>query len=276
AVTTGINVRYRRTEIGHILGQSGAKMLVAATGWHDADFRALVESLRPGLPELATIAWLDPDAIRASTRAIVDGLAGTPPVGEPEPEDPVAIVFTSGTTGAPKGAWYTHRSLLALAEIEDRRHAGGAPRFPKHLAAGLSFAHVGSMARIAIQIGHLGSSIIQDGFDTALMLETIERERLVHLGCFPTQAIMLLDHPDRPRRDLSSLQSVLLGGAPSSPALIRRVQDVLGVTVVVRYSSTEVGIATSSLADDPIDVLSTTVGKATPGVELRVVDAENR
>jgi acyl-CoA synthetase (AMP-forming)/AMP-acid ligase II len=107
------------------------------------------------------------------------------------------------------------------------------------------------------------------------MLETIERERLEHLGCFPTQAIMLLDHPDRPRHDLTSLRSVLLGGAPSSPALIRRVQETLGVTVVVRYSSTEVGIATSSLTDDPIDVLSTTVGKATPGVELRIVDAEN-
>src|SRR6185369_6081038 len=97
-----------------------------------------------------------------------------------------------------------------------------------------------------------------------------------HLGCFPTQAIMLLDHPDRPRRDLSSLKSVLLGGAPSSPALIRRVRETLGVTVVVRYSSTEVGIATSSLADDAIDVLSTTVGKPTEGVELRIVDAENR
>jgi acyl-CoA synthetase (AMP-forming)/AMP-acid ligase II len=132
------------------------------------------------------------------------------------------------------------------------------------------------MARIAIQIGGQGSSIIQDTFDTAVMLETIERERLEHLGCFPTQAIMLLDHPDRPRRDLTSLKSVLLGGAPSSPALIRRVQETLGVTVVVRYSSTEVGIATSSLADDAIDVLSTTVGKATEGVDLRIVDAENR
>jgi acyl-CoA synthetase (AMP-forming)/AMP-acid ligase II len=87
---------------------------------------------------------------------------------------------------------------------------------------------------------------------------------------------MLLDHPDRPRRDLSSLKTVLLGGAPSSPALIRRVQETLGVTVAVRYSSTEVGIATGSLADDPIDVLATTVGKPTPGVELRIVDGENR
>lgn len=276
AVTTGINVRYRRIEISHVLRQSGAKLLLAAASWHDADFRGIVEALRPQLPELREIVWLEPDAIRASTRAVVDDLGGAGAADAAAPDDPVAIVFTSGTTGAPKGAWYTHRGLLALAAIEARRHPGGAPRFGKHLAAGLSFAHVGSMARVAIQIGTLGSSIIQDAFDTAVMLETIERERLEHLGCFPTQAIMLLDHPDRPRHDLTSLRSVLLGGAPSSPALIRRVQETLGVTVVVRYSSTEVGIATSSLADDPIDVLSTTVGKATPGVELRIVDAGNR
>jgi acyl-CoA synthetase (AMP-forming)/AMP-acid ligase II len=275
AVTTGINVRYRRIEIGHVLRQSGAKLLLATASWHDADFRGIVEALRPQVPELREIVWLEPDAIRASTRAVVDDLGGAAAPDAAVPDDPVAIVFTSGTTGAPKGAWYTHRGLLALAAIEESRHAGGAPRFTKHLAAGLSFAHVGSMARVAIQIGTLGSSIIQDAFDTAVMLETIERERLEHLGCFPTQAIMLLDHPDRARHDLTSLRSVLLGGAPSSPALIRRVQETLGVTVVVRYSSTEVGIATSSLADDPIDVLSTTVGKATPGVELRIVDAGN-
>ena len=204
AVTTGINVRYRRTEIGHVLRQSGAKLLLAVTEWHDADFRATVDELRPDLPELAHVEWLAPDAIRASTRAVVDGLGGTPPSGGPAPDDPITIVFTSGTTGAPKGAWFTHRNLLALAAIESRRHAAGGPRFTKHLAAGLSFAHVGTMARLAIQIGTVGGSIIQDAFDTAVMLETIERERLEHLGCFPTQAIMLLESgAPAPRPDVA-------------------------------------------------------------------------
>jgi acyl-CoA synthetase (AMP-forming)/AMP-acid ligase II len=275
AATTGVNVRYRRTEIGHLLRQAGAKVLLAVTTWHDADFRAIVDEVRPDA--LCEVVWLEPDAIRAGTRAVVDDLASGPvPPDAAAPDDPVAIVFTSGTTGAPKGAWYTHRNVLALAEIEARRYPGGAARFGKHLAAGLSFAHVGFMARIAIQIGTRGASIVQDAFDPGVMLETIARERLEHLGCFPTQAIMLLDHPERARHDLSSLKSVLLGGAPSSPALIRRVQETLGVQVVVRYSSTEVGIATGSLPDDPIDVLATTVGKATPGVELRVVDEGNR
>src|SRR5204863_477391 len=100
-------------------------------------------------------------------------------------------------------------------------------------------------------------------------------ERLEHLGGIPTQVVMLLDHPDRARRDLSSLKSVLLGGTPSSPELVRRVRDTLGVEVSVRYSSTEVAIATASLADDPPERLATTVGRPTPGVALRIVDERN-
>src|SRR6185295_9781210 len=276
--TAGINVRYRRTEIGHILRRSGARLLIAVERWHDADFRTAVDGMRRDLPELRDVVWLSSELLQSSTTGAVDALGGAGGTVDNRvaSDDPVAIVFTSGTTGIPKGAFYTHQNLLALAEIEGRRHASGAPPFPKHLAAGLSFAHIGTMARIAVQIGNRAASLVHDTFDPAAVLEVIERERLPHLGGIPTQIIMLLDHPDRPHRDLSSLEAVLIGGAPAAPALIRRIQESLGVVVSVRYSSTEVGIATASLADDPPEVLATTVGKATPGVELRIVDGDNR
>lgn len=276
AVTTGINVRYRGTEIGHVLRRADARLLLAVDVWHDADFRTIISSA--SVEPACDVVWCPADALRESTAALVHAIAGDAPAA-PEgatPDGPVAIVFTSGTTGAPKGACYTHRNLLALAAIERRRHPGGVPPSRTHLAAGLSFAHVGTMARIAVQIGTRGNVLMHDTFDPAAVLEAVERERITHLGAIPTQAIMLLDHPDRPRRDLSSLRSVLVGGAPSSPALIRRLQDTLGVSVSVRYSSTEVGIATGSLPDDPPERLATTVGRPTPGVELRIVDDENR
>src|SRR5438445_12898393 len=106
------------------------------------------------------------------------------------------------------------------------------------------------MARIAIQLSERGATLIHDAFDPAAVLETIERERLDALGGIPTQVIMLLDHPDRARRDLSSLRSVLLAGAPSSPELIRRGRDTLVVEVSVRYSATAVAVATSAMAGD--------------------------
>ena len=277
AIVTGINVRYRRTEIGHILRRSGAAVLLAVERWHDADFRAAVSGLRPELSELREVAWLPAPRLAESTAGAVAELGGgdAPRAVAVAADDPVAIVFTSGTTGVPKGACFTHRNLIAVAEIEERRHAGGGSPFATHLAAGLSFAHIGTMARIAIQLRHRGATLIHDSFDPAAVLETIERERLAHLGGIPTQIIMLLDHPERARRDLSSLESVLIGGAPSSPELIRRVRDTLHVEVSVRYSSTEVGIATASIAGDPAGRLATTVGKPTPGVELRIVDERN-
>ncbi len=271
AVTTGINIRYRRTEIGHVLERAAPRLLLGVARWHDADFRTMV-----AWPDCE---WIDAGALRAGTAAVVERLAGDTPAAPDiavDPEDPAAIVFTSGTTGRPKGAWYSHRSILALAEIEARRHADRTGQPPVHLAAGTSFAHVGTMARIAIQLGTRGCSLIHDSFDAAAVLETIARERLTHIGTFPTQAIMLLDHPERPHHDLRSLRAVLLGGAPSPPALIRRVQRELGADVSVRYSSTEIGIATASLPDDPVDVLASTVGKPTPGVELRITGDDGR
>lgn len=227
AITTGINVRYRRTEIAHVLARAGARYLLAVDRWHDADFRSTVEPLRPDPPELRDVVWLAADRLRATTAGAVADLG--PPVG--------------GTaTGAPKGAWHMHRSLLALVEIERRRYAGGIPERKKHLAAGVSFAHVGTMTRVGVQIAHLGASLVHDAFDAAAVLQTIERERLAHLGGIPTQVVMLQDHSDRPRRDLSSLRSVLIGRAPAAPELIRRVRDEFAVEVSVRYSSTEVGI----------------------------------
>lgn len=278
AVTAGINVRYRRTEVGHILRRSGAKILLAVERWHDEDFRRVLDEIRGDLAELREVVWFDADLLRRSTEEAVEQFAGEARVAEVEvsADDAAAIVFTSGTTGIPKGAWYTHRNLLALAQIDTRRYASGVPPFQKHLAAGLSFAHVGTMTRIGIQIGHVGSSLIHDSFDPAAVLEVIEREKLHHLGAIPTQIIMLLDHPDRPKRDLSSVKSILLGGAPSSPALVRRIQESFGAVVSMRYSSTEVGIATASLPDDPPEILTTTVGKPTAGVELRIVDEANQ
>lgn len=280
AVTTGINIRYRRHEVEHLLRQAGARVLLAVREAHGTKLESILASIAGDLPELEDVVWLDPESLSADTRGAVVSIAGEEAYeavdDAGDPDDPVAIVFTSGTTGRPKGAWYTHRNLMALVEIETRRYADGAIPYRKHLAAGLSFAHMGTMLRVALQIGHRAASIVHDTFDPAAVLETIERERLVHLGAIPTQMVMLLEHPDRVRRDLTSLRSILLGGAASSPTLIRRIAEAFSATISVRYSSTEVGIATASLPEDSLERLTTTVGRATPGVELRIVDPKNR
>src|SRR5947207_14502397 len=105
AITTGINERYRRTEIGHILGRSGAALVLAVERWHDADFRAAVEGLRSGLPELREVVWYPAARLAASTAGAVADLGGSGPAPAVAggPARPVAIVVTCGQSGWPDG-----------------------------------------------------------------------------------------------------------------------------------------------------------------------------
>src|SRR5204863_1052070 len=116
------------------------------------------------------------------------------------------------------------------------------------------------------------TTVLTERWTARATLEAIERERLTVLGGIPTQlALMLLD-PDFGSFDLSSLRSCQMGGGPASPELVRRVREGFGVPVIVRYSCTELGLATGTRRGDPDDVVAETVGRPLPEVSLRIVD----
>src|SRR5262249_61221187 len=111
AVTTGINARYRRTEIGHILARARPRLLLAVERWHDADFRAMVDPL-PGRPE---VVWLGADELRNDTREVVQRIAGSAApaaAGAGSPPAPAAIVLTHRATARATGARHARRRLL--------------------------------------------------------------------------------------------------------------------------------------------------------------------
>jgi acyl-CoA synthetase (AMP-forming)/AMP-acid ligase II len=290
-LTAGVNPRLGNPEIEHVLRDCGARAAIAIDRFGDREYATRVNSLRSAIPDLERVF------VVASER--VD-LAIEPPAvfrpGEPEPfrnllavppgealdllrttslgpDDPVAIVYTSGTTGKPKGAVFAVRNLEAVART---RSEMGTVRGDRALTAGTPFAHIGYMTKITAHIEDLQTVVILDSFSARKVLETVERERITHLGGVPTQWALMLRDPEFDRFDLSSVRAGAIGGAPFTPELVREIRRRFRIELTTRYSCTEIGLGTGSRPDDPEELLAETVGRAGSEVELRVVDEERR
>jgi acyl-CoA synthetase (AMP-forming)/AMP-acid ligase II len=236
AITTGINTRLGPPEIASILERTRPRVVVRAE---------------------------DLDAIRAAyTNEPLSRLSRI------EPDDPVAIVWTSGTTGMPKGAVFDHRNLRAVAIGAG---AMGAP-FDVRLAP-LPFAHVAFMSRPWEEIENVITTVITPTPWTAAdALHLMARERVTVGQGVPTQWRLVLDHPDFVVSDLSSLRIAGTGAATVPPELVREMETRLGCPVVIGYTSTEAAITTGTVPGDSPEVISQTVGRARVNVDLEVVD----
>ena len=252
-VVTAINPRLGRREIAAIL--------------HRAD-PALVLLDREAFADcpVTAPAVIDRSALRT------DG----PPLGERRPRlteaDPAVIVWTSGTTGTPKGAWFDHRNLRAAVE------SAGPMAHPYDVRLVVApFAHAGYMAKPWEQIAWGVCLVIAPTpWSPAEMLRLMVDERVTIAGGAPTQWLKLLEQPGLADADLSCLRLGGVAMAPASPELVERVTRATGAPLIVRYSMTESPSVSSTQPDDPPDVQYRTVGRAVTGMELKVVDDHGR
>jgi fatty-acyl-CoA synthase len=186
------------------------------------------------------------------------------------PEDPSQIQYTSGTTGFPKGALLHHRGITNNARLIAQRlqaPSGGTWLNPMPLfhVAGCVINLLGALQTRAKQV--------LCPFDPGLLLELIESERGNSLVAASTMLIMLMEHPDFARRDLSSLRSLALGGMLIPPDLVRRAEATLGIPVGIVFGMTELcGIATQTRPDDLPEDRARTIGRALPQTEVKIVD----
>lgn len=274
AVAVPFNYLYRTEELRYVLEQSGCNVLITMTGFMGLDQLGMLDEIAPGwdgreqtaLPELREVVVLSTDGrSRDGVRTVADleqlGAPGTADGGGAGPGDVADILYTSGTTGSPKGVLITHdasqrtgfASALTRAFEDGRRILFSLPCY--HM-----FGYVeGLMA--AMMVG--GAIIPQTAFDPGRYLKGIERHRATDILCVPTMTVALLEHPDVTTRDLSSLRAILSGAAPAPVWLWEKVRDGLGVDeIVTGYGMTEQGGAmTLSLPEDPLEVMATTVGR---------------
>jgi acyl-CoA synthetase (AMP-forming)/AMP-acid ligase II len=188
----------------------------------------------------------------------------------PVPNDPSDVVFTSATTGSPKGVVMAHgqtlRAYLDWCEWADLRADD------RYLIANPFFHIFGYKAGCLACLMRGATNLPVAVFDAGTVLELVERERISVLPGPPTIYQSLLDHPDRDRRDISTLRLAVTGAADIPVELIRRVREELPFErILTGYGLTEAGTVTGSRPDDDFEHIATTVGVPWPGFEVRTV-----
>ena len=280
AIWLGYHPRYQMPEFRHTTGLAEPKVLVAFRHIHGRDYARELNALKAEFPSVERTVVLDnalegaegAEAFLAAGESIDDARleAARQAVSS---DDSAVIIFTSGTTGVPKGAMVRHRALLLGAATELSHWPMARPRM-LHMMPVNHIAGVGMTGVFGIFAG--GTLVFQDRFEAGDMLRLIEEERLDHVLGSPVQFHMMGHHPELATRDLSSLKFLTWGGAPMATALVKRLTELPG-ELRTSYGMTELGqYVTYTDPDASFEVLSKTIGRPHPGYDIRVADAEGR
>lgn len=283
AVLVTANTALKRDELAYILGKSRARALIFGRGLANNDFAATVAGLaRERLPRLRLTIGMDgaraADSIALEEVVAAASTADRAALKDVElrlsRDDVINMQYTSGTTGFPKGVMLTHRNLVqnaaAIAPILDFRPGD-------RLCLCVPLFHCFGCVIGTLVAHETGAALVLvEGFDAAVVLDTIERERATALYGVPTMFIAELAAQRARPRDLGSLRVGVMAGAPCPESVMREAEAQLHIPgLVIAYGLTEAspGVTLSS-PTDPIDVRATTVGKALPGIDVRIADPE--
>ncbi|MEU6991463.1 FadD3 family acyl-CoA ligase [Streptomyces sp. NPDC046465] len=290
AVLVPLNTRFKGAEAAYVLARSRAKLLFITGTFLGTSYvaslrRAAVEGPGegplPGLPHLEQVVVLSDDAPQ-SFRTWKDFLASGDPVsGEAvrtraasvDGSAPSDIIFTSGTTGRPKGAVLTHAQTLRCYDVWS--DLAGLREGDRYLIVNPFFHTFGYKAGIIACLMRGATMVPQPVFNVDTVLANVAAERISVLPGPPTLHQSILDHPSRGQHDLSALRLVVTGAAVVPLRLVERLRAELRIaTVLTAYGLSEAsGIVTMCRRGDPVEVVAATSGRAIPDTEVRVVTA---
>lgn len=298
AILVNINPAYRTSELEYALNKAGVSCLIVAPQFKTSDYMAMLAEIAPEmascppgrlratrLPALRAVVQLGPKprqgalafealmergnrAVRTRLDAITASL---------HPDDAINIQFTSGTTGAPKGATLSHRNIVnnAISTARAMRLQPG-----EGLCIPVPFYHCFGMVLGNLAACAYGAAMVIPGeaFDARDTLAAIDAEGCAAVHGVPTMFQAMLDHPEFDSFDMRSLRTGIMAGAPCPEPLMRRVMERMHCReITIGYGMTETSpISFQSAVDDPMDRRVSTVGRIQPHVECKVVDAEGR
>ncbi len=285
AAVATMNTRFKGHEGAYNIRTSGARMLFTVTDFLDTDYVSLLDDADGGMPDCIeeivvfrgpprspasgdTVAW--DDFLGRAEQVSSDDVAAR--FAAVEGGDMCDIIFTSGTTGAPKGAMMGHeasiRAFWAWSDVIGLRSDD------RHLIINPFFHAFGLKAGILACILRGATIVPHPVFDVPSVVKRIEEERITMIPGPPAIYQTILNDPSLSSRDLSSLRLAVTGAAPVPVELLARMRDELGFeTVVTGYGLTEAhGILTMNRHDDPLELISASDGRAIEGVEVITVD----
>ena len=275
-VLVNINPAYRTHELAYALNQSGCRFLIAAPSYLTSNYQAMVASVQDQTPELErTVFFWSPEwealiAGDAQYQASVEDLRG-----QLNPDDPINIQYTSGTTGFPKGATLTHRNIL-----NNGYFVGELQRLTEQdrMCIPVPFYHCFGMVMGNLACTSHGATMVipSDGFDAARTLEAVSQERCTALYGVPTMFIAELAFKDFTKFDLSSLRTGVMAGAPCPVAVMKQCIERMHLReVTICYGMTETSpVSTQTLPEDSLVHRTETVGRAHPHVDIRIAHPE--
>jgi acyl-CoA synthetase (AMP-forming)/AMP-acid ligase II len=285
-VLVPINTRFKGAEAGYVLQKSGACLMFTVSDFLDTDYTRMLEDARAeyGLEGLRTVVVLRGDAEYPAASwdefLGVGGLVKAQEAGRHlravTSESLSDIIFTSGTTGRPKGVMTTHGQTLRVFDVWSR--AVGLREGDRYLIVNPFFHTFGYKAGVLACLMRGATIYPQAVFDAGEVLRRIEEHGITVLPGPPTLYQSILNHPDRDQYDLSSLRLAVTGAAVVPVELIRRMRDELTFeTILTAYGLTEsTGTATMCKPEDDAETVATTSGCAIPDTEVRVVDDAGR
>ncbi len=275
-VLVNVNPAYRTHELAYALNQSGCRFLIAAPSYLTSNYQAMVASVQDQTPVLErTVFFWSPEwealiAGDAQYQASVEDLRG-----QLNPDDPINIQYTSGTTGFPKGATLTHRNIL-----NNGYFVGELQRLTEQdrMCIPVPFYHCFGMVMGNLACTSHGATMVipSDGFDAARTLEAASQERCTALYGVPTMFIAELAFEDFTKFDLSSLRTGVMAGAPCPVAVMKQCIERMHLReVTICYGMTETSpVSTQTLPEDSLVHRTETVGRAHPHVDIRIAHPE--